>query len=569
MRLAIFHQLLLALLVFLPVKALMASDDNVVITAEEIATLQAHSMADILNTVPGLSAGTSSVSIHGNLRVKVLFDGRPLNDPTSSYGGINWEMVNLSDITRIEILRGKGSVKYGQDTSGGVILISSKGKSAMRAHLKTFGGSQDRYYVRSNVQAASGPWQAAINGGYETTNGYVVNNDKKRYQLGALVGYSFHDEADISFSADFSEDKRGYAGYPEFPTPFSRGETRMTIYTLQANLHEVSSKTYLNQGEKTNSDISKNLLRTIEVDEFGQELDSYYTTKRFGTLNYGGAFYYDTASGNSFEDQDETTTSLFLIDSYSLQSYPVNISMGFRANLNSAFDNAYNPEVKLTYTAENWKTTLGVNRSNNSPSFYHRYNETSTKRPNPDLDMETSDNYSVALFSTLEKPVNGSITLFHNRLNDRITYIYDDLGTGQYQNIGSATYTGGDLSLDWEVCKNFQCKINYTYLVAKDKETDLDLPSKSRHKGRISLTYKPINPLSIILLGKGSSSVYRNKANTATVAGYFTADFKMEYSFKTFSLFSEVTNILDKDYLYVDGLQAPPRAWFAGVTLRI
>lgn len=91
-----------------------ADHDTVVVTAEEIEKLQAHTMADVLNTIPGLSAGSSSVSIHGNYKVKVFLDGRPLNDPTSSHGGIRWHLVSPSDKERMEILRGKGGVRYGQ-----------------------------------------------------------------------------------------------------------------------------------------------------------------------------------------------------------------------------------------------------------------------------------------------------------------------------------------------------------------------------------------------------------------------------------------------------------------------
>ena len=121
---------LVSVLVCLPAVTIHAGHDAVIVTAEEIETLQAHTMADILNNVPGLSAGSSSVSIHGNYKVRVYVDGRPLNDPTSSHGGIKWDLVSPSDIEKIEILRGKGGVRYGRDASGGVILITTKDGSS-------------------------------------------------------------------------------------------------------------------------------------------------------------------------------------------------------------------------------------------------------------------------------------------------------------------------------------------------------------------------------------------------------------------------------------------------------
>lgn len=549
---------------------LYADHDTVVITAGEIEAMQAHTMADILNTVPGLSAGSSSVSIHGNYKVKVFVDGRPLNDPTSSHGAIKWDLVSPADIEKIEILRGKGGVRYGQDASGGVVLITTKEGNRISGNLKTFAGSEDRYYLNGNLQNSSGPWLIGLSGGYETNDGYLVNNDKERYQFGTKLGYTFHEQANVSVTADYSDDDRGYAGYPDYPTPFSRATSSMQAYSMQAELYRVKSKTYFNRGEKNNSDISRGLDNSIEVDDFGQEFDSNYATELWGEFNYGCGFYWSGASGTRFSDQEETTYSFYLIDSYALSSHPVSLTFGLRTNINSAFDNAYNPEAKITYkaTKKSWKATLSYNRTNNTPSFYQRYNETSSTRPNPDLGMETADNFSFALFSMLSKSVGGSLTLFHNRLTDRITYTYGDNGTSQYQNVGSATYTGGDLSLTWSPAEQFKCKLNYTYLDPRDEDSDNDLPARPNHRGRLDLTYKPTEPFSMILTGRGSSSAYRNRSNTISIPGYLIGDFKMEYNFEHFSLFAEVTNILDKTYYYVDGLLGPPRAWFAGINWR-
>jgi len=565
----IFVLISTTVLFLLPAKNLYAGHDTVIVTAEDIAALQAHTMSDILNSVPGISAGSSSVSIHGNYKVKVFVDGRPLNDPTSSHGGIKWEMISPSDIARIEIMRGKGGVRYGQDASGGVILITTKGGSRISGNLKTFGGSQSRYYINGNLQATSGPYQAGINAGYETTDGYQVNNDKKQDQLGAKFGYAFHEQAHISFSGDFTESDRGSAGLPEYPTPFSRTKSNMQAYSMQADAYSIESKTFLNRGEKKNTDPSRNLDKSITVTDFNQEFDSSSLSKTWGKFNYGCGFYHGDASGTGFSDQDETTYSFYLINAHQFSSLPLNFSLGLRANINSAFDNAYNPETKLTWKKKTWKATLSYSRTNNTPSFYQRYNETSSTRPNPELGMETADNYSIAVSAAVTQSIHGSMTLFHNRLSDRITYTYGNRGIGQYQNVGSATYTGGDLSFTWTPADSLTCRTNYTYLEAKDSDTDKYLPAKPKHKGRITAIYRPTEEISLILIGRGGSMAYRNRANTLSVAGYFIADFKMEYNFKHFSLFTETTNIFDKEYYYVDGLLAPPRAWFAGINIRI
>ncbi len=559
----------LALSWSITVSTSLATHDTVVVTAEDIEKLQPHSMADILNTIPGISAGSSSVTIHGNSKVKVLLDGRPLNDPTSSYGAIKWDMITPTDVAKIEILRGKGGVRYGQDSSGGVVLISSKGSTDISGTLKAFGGSQGRYSLNSSLQWVNLPFSGGLRGGYEINNGYQVNNDKKRYQGGASLGYSFEELGALRFSADYTHDERGYAGYPDYPTPFSRAEKIMQAYSLVGDFSRIKTKAYLNRGEKHHTDSSRGLDKTIVVDEYGLEMDSGLSLSTYGEISYGAAYYWSTAQGTSFAPQEESTISLYVIDTYTFSSFPISVSLGVRANINSGFDDAYNPEIKLTHTGDWLQTTLSYNRTNNTPSFYQRYNETATTMPNPALGMERADNFSVVFVAQLSETLSGSLTLFHNRLTDRITYTYGAGGTSSYQNVGTAAYSGGDVSFTWAPFEQFNAKLNYTFLDAKDVDTDLYLPTKSQHRGRVDLTFIPLNDLSIIFTGRGASTAYRDRANTTEVPEYCIFDYKMEYRFNQYSVFTQVTNIFNKEYLYVDGLLAPPRAWFVGVQVRM
>ena len=53
------------------------------LTAKDIKEMNASNIVELLNRVPGVEAGDSSVKIRGSLEVKVFMDGRPLNDPLS------------------------------------------------------------------------------------------------------------------------------------------------------------------------------------------------------------------------------------------------------------------------------------------------------------------------------------------------------------------------------------------------------------------------------------------------------------------------------------------------------
>ena len=549
--------------------AFAVDEDAIIITAEEIETMNAHKMADVLNHIPGVSAGDSSVGIRGIYKVLVFVDGRPINDPTSGHGTINWDMVTPDEVERIEVYRGKGGLKYGQDASGGVILVTTKKISRLTGNVKTYGGSEGTGYVHTNLQMKAGNWGFGATGGFESTDGYKTNNDKERWKAGGKVVYSLEKRNSISFTADYLNDDRGLSGLPDFPTPFSRKSARNTSLSLQAIFEPVSSTTFYNEGFNHNTDKSRGLDQKFRVTEMGENLTSLYEFGKWGESNYGAEYLFGKASGSDFEDQEEETFSLFEVHTMSWFDDKLSASAGLRVNFNSAFDDGYNPEVKATYKQSDWSLTAVYNRSNNTPSFRQRYNQTSSTRPNPDLDMETSDNYSLAFFYKPFETLNGSISLFYNKLTDRITYVVGDDGIGQYQNFGEVTYKGGDVALNWSPADPVDVKATYTYLDATDEDTGLVLTAKAKHKARLDLYWRPVRSASIILTGEYTSKVYRNRSNTITVPEYTLVDLRAEYDLGRFLLFGEIENLFDKTYYYADGLLGPPLTWIVGINWRI
>ncbi|MBA2882123.1 iron complex outermembrane receptor protein [Desulfosalsimonas propionicica] len=543
--------------------------DTVVLEAEAIRAMNALKMPDILNNVSGVQAGDSSVSIHGSYKVKVFVDGRPINDPTSSHGGVNWDMISPEDVAHIEVLKGRGGLTYGRDAGGGVILITTERDHRLSGYVKAYGGSHNTQDYSAALSTTSGRFSLGVSGGYETTGGYKTNNDKERYQTGLKLSYDLEEKKKITFSADYLEDKRGLSGLPDYPTPFSRKQTRNTAYSLTADFHPVNSRTYYNAGRRDNTDETRGVDNTLEVANFGEDIATTFHTTDRGDLSCGAALTWDKASGTAFEDQDEHAISLFASQSITFPDRHVTFTAGLRGNYHSAFANTVNPEIKLIYKKAAWQIAAAYSRTDNAPSFYQRYNETSSTRPNRDLVMETADNLSVEFSASPLEGFSFTISGFYNRLSDRITYVTGNEGIGRYQNFGEVLYQGGDLAFTWQMMEGLKLKTSYTYLEATDAETGLWLPCKARHTGRLTVYWKPLRALSVVFDGKSTSSVYRNKQNTKEIPGYSIADLRAEYAFSRFQLFGKIENMFDKTYYYADGLLAPPRTWVVGINWRI
>lgn len=544
-------------------------DGAIILTAEEIKALKANKMADLLNHVPGVSAGDTSVSIHGSSKVRVLVDGRPINDPTSSYGAINWSMVDPDQVERIEILRGKGGVRYGQDAGGGVILVTTRAISAVSGSIKTYGGNQDTGYAGANVQARRGQWGAEAGGEVETTQGYTINDDSLRHRAGLKLAYNADEERGINLGADFVHDERGLTGLPDYPTPQSRKENETAIFSAQARAYGYTSATFFNSGEQHNTDISRALDQRLRVNELGEDLSTSITTGGLGELAYGAGYRLAQASGTTFDDQSEEVFSLFASQTLHQGQSPWSLTGGLRANANTAFDDVLNPELKLLYQQPCWSLTGSYSGSNNIPSFYQRYNHTSSTRPNPDLGMETADNYSLALALTPIEQLTLRTSVFYNLLSDRITYVTADDGIGQYENFGEVSYRGGDVAINWKPIKSLNLKTGYTYMRAIDEETGLFVPAKAEHTATFDCTWQVSERLTTVLSSKYVSEVYRNRTNTRTVPDYMLANLRAEYRLGQYALFTEIKNLADTTYYYADGLLGPPLTWMAGVSWRM
>ena len=121
-----------------------------VVTAKDIEERNITSVPEALQTLPGVY---KSQAIQGGIQLRgfgsgdilVLVDGLQMNYPFNST--VDWEMIPVENIERIEVVRGAGSSLYGGHAVGGVVNIITKDakKKGLNANIVLNYGSNNTW----------------------------------------------------------------------------------------------------------------------------------------------------------------------------------------------------------------------------------------------------------------------------------------------------------------------------------------------------------------------------------------------------------------------------------------
>jgi iron complex outermembrane receptor protein len=160
-------------------------------------------------------------------RVLILIDGVPVNK--SDGGTVDWNMIDINSVQRIEITKGAGSAVYGGNAMGGIINIISKApdsKPFLNASIEygTYNTQGGRIStggkIKTRNQKNSLYWLANLSAkqsdGYITqsetdvkANPYIVKSNMKEAGINFKTGYFIGKKHTVEVMANYYNDKRG------------------------------------------------------------------------------------------------------------------------------------------------------------------------------------------------------------------------------------------------------------------------------------------------------------------------------------------------------------------------
>jgi len=210
-----------------------------VIAQEEIEKSAAQDVPELLRTQPGVQV----VDITGNKRsyrvdlrgfgetassnTLVLVDGRRVNQPDLS--GVDWALIPLDRVKRVEIIRGgRGSVMYGDNAAGGVVNIITKAGEATSAQGTVAAGSYGFFKAGASGSQSTEKTAIAVSGSYSHTDGYRRNSQSEAKDAGLSFSHGVSRYLNLDLSTGYHKDSTGLPGRlkeGDFASGYSRKDS--------------------------------------------------------------------------------------------------------------------------------------------------------------------------------------------------------------------------------------------------------------------------------------------------------------------------------------------------------
>jgi len=536
----------------------------------------------------------------------ITIDGIPVYDPSGIGGNFDIRNLAVSNIERIEILKGSQSTLYGSDAIAGVINIITKktAEQQVAGTARLSYGSNETFRANAGINGKKGIVDYHTSYSWHYTKGIneALNNnvfpvtDKDKFeqhsfQLGlgikpkaAIYIQPFFRYADIKGDLDqgaFTDEldytyaqKSWQAG---IKNEFSLGKSKLTILYSYNNIDRIytddSAKSrngydIYSRGSYKGSEhfidaylhtpLTQQIKFTGGIDYRSSESDQEY-------LSIGSFGPYATKYSNDSLNQDQL--GLYTAINWNAPS-GFNLELGGRLNIHSEYGSYFVFNINPSYLV-NKKIKIFANLSSayRTPSLYQLFSEYGNKELDPEAGFTAEA--GVQYFSTDNK-FTGRAVAFTRKVNDVIFFFYNPVTfSSQYINQDKQKDYGFELEASYKVAKTTTIKAFYTYTTGEittrqaGKDTTYDnLLRRPKSSVGINLGsqvrknfYISTNVMSA---GKRKDAYFDNTTFTTvytTLKSYVLWDLYAEYGLmkNKLKLFADLRNLTNSEYTEISG----------------
>ena len=558
-----------------------------VLESEELEALGFETVWEALAMVPGVQpvrdgAATPSLIVRGiqfpfnNGNVKILIDGVPL---TREAAGINSTALNLpiEAIERIEVIRGPGSVIYGDFAFMGIVNIVTK-REGSRAHLRV----EDDVYDGLLRLAGGKEWQVA---------GTVASlqSDNARVQTGRRAEEERHlglltlRHGNFGLTGQFLQRDIGdTTPAPRPPGPaIAADESTWAVQarygrTLMGDLQATATATLLDtrmsSGMADYDDRVKRFAVDLQWDRFKRQ--SWLAGAEFSNLRIQTATHRppDGAATYTITGGNREVKSLTLQDRIDL-SDSFTVTAGVRFDDYHDIGSRTTPRLSVVWRAsDNHIVKAQYAEGFRAPTFFEEFGG---GRQNLNLDFEVNATTEVNYVYRRPRMV-ARATVFHSDLKDMV---FGGLPGGRFGNTRKAQAEGVEVEWSQQVSEAVKVVANVAFVDTEDNRG----PTTAVHESESAADWMSDLAVLIRPIEKTIVSLHWNHVGDRQVPVNGDAYNDVALTFTRQDLFREglsvragIKNALDSEIRYIgvrptgdiDANVYEGRVWWVGVGFR-
>ena len=545
----------------------------------------------------------------------ITIDGIPVYDASGIGGNFDLRNMAIDNVERIEILKGSQSTLYGSDAIAGVINIITKkgGTKALGVNGLASYGSNNTFRGNMGVNGTKDKIDYSVNYSNTTTKGInetiSVNGDRDGYTQNSI-------QANIGFKPTNKVYLQPFFRYTQVNGDIDQGAfTDEQDYTYKQKSTQLGIKTAVDLKKgKLNILYSHNIIDRVFIDDSIKSrngFDAYskgaYKGKEHYIETFAGIDLNKTVKltvGGDFRasNSDQLYSSIGFFGPFktalgkdSLKQNQVglyaaaniatqkgfNIEFGNRLNIHSEYGSNYVFNINPSYLINN-KVKLFTNLSSGYrvPSLYQLYSEYGNKQLKPEASLNTE--LGVQYFSK-NNSFNARAVYFKRTIKDVIFFYFNSTTfQAQYINQDKQKDNGLELEAAYTGVKNLSLKGFFNFVdgnistktgAGKDT-TFFNLLRRPKTSFGLNIGYQVTKQLyvstNIAAFGKREDAYFDNTTFTTkyvTLQNYALLNLYTQYSFNKnkVTVFVDVRNILDSDYIEVSGYNALGTTFFGGV----
>ena len=562
------------------------SNANVsVVTARTIETHHYKDLNEVLRDMPGVTVTThggvgfersDKIYVNGSDKVLVLIDGTRANLNGSTFSPFNFgSLKDLSNIERIEVVKGSASTLYGSDAKGGVINIitkkaSSKPQTTVGMEFGSFGRENYRLSTSGKVGKIgySVGMSKDITGDYKDAKGVKWPSHSNTSAWNAKITAELSKKSDLTFAVDRYTAHYRYQNFSSGQKVIQEGSAADLNLRMSWE-YRFNDKVKNKLSLYDHQSLTKYAAWMMDLETIGV---SDQVTAKLGKNNelVGGFDIYkekmkdfDYNNSEKYSDLSVTTKAFYLQDRWDVTEQ-FNLTGGLRYTHHSKSGSNTSFAVTAGYDPTE-KTNLYVSYKEYfvAPNMYQFYSPYGSE----DMKPEKGYTYEFGVSHKFNDTFNVQFHIFRRKSKDTIAYNY---ATSKYDNLDRESSTGWDISLNKAFTKELMMNVGYTHTKVKSEPQSGSsyynrlIPSGEWH---IGLNYDDHKAWAASITGRGVIGRVGQYDNMFPKDTYWVWDAAVNYTFKPgVRLYVKANNIFDEYYAEMSNVGswgALPEQWYA------